>query len=222
MCIQGEIYVIPYSLRVTGRHLWYITHPDVGECLHWPCIPCFWISKMSVSPWKFADISFVSWDPSYIWSVSRHFDFNFTKPKAPQEMCLGSPSSRWKPHQKIPICSGDTGGAAFAPPRFALQKTGRSSRVNPLINTSGIALEHHFPFRLLLATVEYGRNRLGQPRTVRIRRVTPSAGLRRHTVESGEVSQCGEGPLPSGPLPSPPWPIIDHTDVRKENKLFFS
>jgi len=32
--IQTVIYVIPYPLPVTGRHLWYITHPDGGKCSH--------------------------------------------------------------------------------------------------------------------------------------------------------------------------------------------
>jgi len=44
------------------------------------------------------------------------------------------------------------------------------------------ALEYHFRF-----VVEYGRNRLSQPRTVTIRRVTPSACLTGHTLESGEI-----------------------------------
>jgi len=32
--IQAEKYAIPYSLPVTGHHLWCITYPDVGQCLH--------------------------------------------------------------------------------------------------------------------------------------------------------------------------------------------
>jgi len=46
-------------------------------------------------------------------------------------------------------------------------------------------MEHHF--RFAADTVEYGRNRLSQPWTVRIRRVTPSECLTDHTLESGEV-----------------------------------
>jgi len=42
----------------------------------------------------------------------------------------------------------------------------------------------HFWFSA--ATVEYSRIRLSQPRTVRIRRVTPSACITGHTLESGE------------------------------------
>jgi len=38
----AEICVIPYSLPVTGCHLWCITHLLV--------LPCFWTSKMVVSP----------------------------------------------------------------------------------------------------------------------------------------------------------------------------
>jgi len=72
-CIQAEKYVISYPLPVTFRHFCYITHPDVGECSY--------LSYLVSGPhkwqflWKFADITFVSWDPSYIRSVSRHFKF---------------------------------------------------------------------------------------------------------------------------------------------------
>jgi len=30
-CIYTEIFVISYPLPVTGRHLWFLTHPDVGQ-----------------------------------------------------------------------------------------------------------------------------------------------------------------------------------------------
>jgi len=33
--LQAQIDVLPYPLPVTGRHLWYITHPDVGEYSHY-------------------------------------------------------------------------------------------------------------------------------------------------------------------------------------------
>jgi len=74
--LQAVIFIISYTLPVSGRHLWSITHPGVGE-----------VSQKSYRfldltnggfPWKFADISFLSWYPSYIWSVSRYFEFVWT------------------------------------------------------------------------------------------------------------------------------------------------
>jgi len=82
--------------------------------------------------WKFADISFVSWDqvckPPFLICVG--VAYNFTTPKAPQDMCLGSPGSRWKPHKKfqyVPEIQGPD--AALHRPRFSFQKSGCCSRV---------------------------------------------------------------------------------------------
>jgi len=33
--IRAKIYVIPCSLPVTGRHLWFIAHVYIGRYLHW-------------------------------------------------------------------------------------------------------------------------------------------------------------------------------------------
>jgi len=73
--------------------------------------------------WKFADISFVSWHPSYIRYVYRPslwifigVAYTMRTPKAPKEKCLGSPTDRWKPHQKCPVPEMQ-GAAAFAAPR---------------------------------------------------------------------------------------------------------
>ena len=46
-------------------------------------------------------------------------------------MFLWFPTDWWKPHRKIPILSGDTGGVQLLhPPPLTLQKTARRSRVN--------------------------------------------------------------------------------------------
>jgi len=73
--IQAEIYVIPYSLPVTRRHLWYITHPDVGEC--------FWTSK-----WLFP--LEVRW---YLIRIVRSLLHPVFKP--PVLFCLGTCVSCW-------------------------------------------------------------------------------------------------------------------------------
>jgi len=71
-------------------------------------------------------------DPSYLRSVSRHFVFLWAWLKILRHIrhhkkCASAhlPSVK-KPHKKIPIRSGDIGGAA---PRFTLQKSGHCSRV---------------------------------------------------------------------------------------------
>jgi len=146
-CIQAEIYVNPYSLPVSGRHLRFLTYPDTRQYSdqssrvvwhrkrrysRWNCVViphmswdiCYSIftsgyrppSLIYYSPWrrrvfalalpcfctsiwrfplKFADISFVSWYPSKppFWIVVG-VAYNLTAPKAPQEMCSGSPTSR--------------------------------------------------------------------------------------------------------------------------------
>jgi len=72
-CIQAEIHVIPYPLPVTGRHLWYITHSDFGECFQWPYL--FLNHKMAVSIGSWL-ISHSYYDIySYICCASRHFEF---------------------------------------------------------------------------------------------------------------------------------------------------
>jgi len=155
--IQAEIYVIPYSLLLTGRHLWYIPHLDVRECSHKPCRvsgPQNW-PESSLKSHSYCD---GPWDPIGLvcnppfW-ICVGVAYNFMKPKTLQEMCLGFSTSQWKPHQKIPICSGDT-MAAYVSLRglrynhraavrgliyngslrqftwFTLQPSGRCSRVN--------------------------------------------------------------------------------------------
>jgi len=32
-CVQAELHVISYALPVTGRHLWFLIHPDKRHCL---------------------------------------------------------------------------------------------------------------------------------------------------------------------------------------------
>jgi len=69
--------------------------------------------------------------------------------------------------------------------------------------TSGTTLDHHFWFSA--ATAEYGRNRLSQPRTFRICRVTPSTCLTGHTLESGKVGSVFEH--------LPTWWLIGESNV---------
>jgi len=81
-------------------------------------------------PWKFADISFVSWDPSYIRS-SRHFKLLWAwlillRHLRHHKRCdWALDENRIKKFQSLPKIQ------AFAapPPRFTLQKSGGCSRV---------------------------------------------------------------------------------------------
>jgi len=62
-------------------------------------------------------------------------------------MCLGSPTSRWKPHRKNSNMFLRYRGCSFAPPRFTLQKSGRCSRVNVLLVTSTyVHIQESFEF----------------------------------------------------------------------------
>jgi len=60
-CIQAEIYVIPYSLPVTGRHLWFLTHPDWRQCFD-QSSRVAWHRKHRYSRWNFVAISRTCWD----------------------------------------------------------------------------------------------------------------------------------------------------------------
>jgi len=62
--IQAEIYVIQYSLAVTGCHLWFLTCPDTPQCLE-QSNRVAWHRKYWYSRWNFVAISHTSWDIRY-------------------------------------------------------------------------------------------------------------------------------------------------------------
>jgi len=73
--IQAEIYVISYTLPVTGRHLWYITHPPWRRRVFAPVLPCLWFSKMAVPLEVRWYLIRIVRSYSDIRSVCRHFEF---------------------------------------------------------------------------------------------------------------------------------------------------
>jgi len=112
--IQAAIYVIPYPLPVTGRNIWYITHPGVGSVRL--AIPCFWTSNMAFSPghslifhYSYREIY------SYILSVRRDFEFVWAwliilRDLRHQKTCDWAPLSvgqnRIKKFQSVPEIQG--------------------------------------------------------------------------------------------------------------------
>jgi len=124
--IQAEIYVISYPLPVTGRRLWYLTmHPDKQQCLN-QSSRVDWHRNIGIA----VGILFVSWDPCYIRSVSRHCEYVWAwliilrHLRHKQEMCLGSPTSRWKSHTNSNPFLRYWSGAARAPPAVYVTKIG--------------------------------------------------------------------------------------------------
>ena len=77
-CIKAEIYVMSFLLPVNGRHLWFQTHPDVGQYCHW-FFRVAWPCKTWLCCWNFVAIMYISWDTSnYIISAAiLDSDFRF-------------------------------------------------------------------------------------------------------------------------------------------------
>jgi len=117
-CIQAEIYFIPYPLPVQTAIF------DALLTLTWEnshYSPTMFMDLNNGGfPWMFADISFVSWDPSYIRSISRHFEFLWEWLKILRHLrhhkksAWAPPTSRWKPDIKFKSVPEIQGDAAYA------------------------------------------------------------------------------------------------------------
>ena len=126
-CIQADIYDIAYVLPVNGSHLWFTSHPDVGEYSNM-CHRVTGPQKMLVAVGNLVisrsnhDILITSGLTAAILllvGVAWHFSVSETS----ELMCLWFPTDWWKPHRRIPIrfeefqsVSEIQAGAAFAPP----------------------------------------------------------------------------------------------------------
>jgi len=97
-------------------------------------------------PWKFADILFVSWDPSYIRSVGRHFELlwmwliiwrHLRHHKKCARALLPLCENRIKKFQSVPEIQGVQ--LFTPPPRFTLQISGRLSKVNNAMEVNDTA-----------------------------------------------------------------------------------
>jgi len=78
--IQAEIYVIPYSLSVKCRHLWFPTHPEKWQCLNQSgCVA--WRRKHRYSRWNCVANMCTSWCTLfhiYFRFLAAFFDFSLT------------------------------------------------------------------------------------------------------------------------------------------------
>jgi len=137
----AEIYVIPYPLPVTGRHLWYVTHPVVGECSHC-ALPCFW------------DLKIVFFPGSSLISHSYRDNLVAFVCKPPFWICVGVTYNlrHIRHHRKCacaPLPVGENGNqkfqsvpehAAFAAPRrLTFQKSGHCSMDNKRFKRSQLS-----------------------------------------------------------------------------------
>jgi len=66
--IHAEIYAILYPLPVTGRHLWFLTHPVTRQCLD-QSSHVAWHQKHKYSCLNFVAILHTSWDICYFIST---------------------------------------------------------------------------------------------------------------------------------------------------------
>jgi len=63
-----------HAFPVTGRHLWYITHPWRREVFAL-ALPCFWTSKMAVSPESSQSDLIILWTPLIYGHSNIYFAF---------------------------------------------------------------------------------------------------------------------------------------------------